>query len=447
MTEESKELSWFERNPKKTIFTFVFVCILVLLVATEVILRKVGHRPGFYNDNKYLVEVDSIRVFSGYDADESGIMKVSEAGRQYLDSIIDVWPKGPDTNFYRELTSVMDQEWALKSLAIDYCQLMPKTTYSNQFLDWAAQLEAEPADSLGDFEEAVLDYYHMPINANGFRSIEFKQYRGNRKKVMLIGDSFTWGLSAKPITSCFADQLLMDGYVVYNMGVVGVDPAQYMAIADKYIPELKPDILIVNYFMGNDVMFHYREPRPYQMPIYPTNAGWLMADRLIDYMTPEEAYRYIQTQKIIPDQDKKWFNSFMAQTVIGSRSWLILQKLKMVPNSSDEFLAQHDAYWTEERFTNVVGEVYFQKIEEIAQQNNCEYIFTMIEDKPVCNPYLYSIQPEQIFKEVPFAICTDLKDEHYNPCPDGHLNNEGHKVFADFLQNKIDSILAAKVVN
>src|SRR4051812_29916457 len=44
------------------------------------------------------------------------------------------------------------------------------------------------------------------INADGFRSKEFSAIDTSKKKVMFIGDSFTWGFSANPIKgNCFAD--------------------------------------------------------------------------------------------------------------------------------------------------------------------------------------------------------------------------------------------------
>lgn len=445
--ENSEKPSWFQQNPKKTIVLFTFSSIAILMLVIELVLRILGFHPGVYNDTGYFYGVDSLIMYKEYMADENGIMKISPYGRYYVDSVTHTWPKGENDDVYSDVVSDKDNEWAVKRLALDYCELNSEINFDNTFLNWVHELEKRPDSSLNDFEQAAVDYYRLPVNTDGFRSIELKQYSGNRKKVMLIGDSFTWGLSAEPLTSCFADQLLTRGYVVYNLGIVGVDPAQYMAVAQKYIPELKPDVVIVNFFRGNDIMYHYREPKPYQLPIYPTNAGWLVADRLTEYMTPEEAYRYIRTQIEIPDQDKKSLNWFLGKTVIGSRVWLILKKLDMVPHTSDEFLEEHNAYWSETRSKNIIGEVYFKEIQKVSGQNNCEYIFTMIEDRPVCNPYLFGIEPDEIFKEVPYHICEDLKDEHYNPCPDGHLNNEGHKVFTDFLQNKIDSILAAKAAN
>ena len=88
-----------------------------------------------------------------------------------------------------------------------------------------------PKDSLDDAEFAYLDYATAPVNEEGFKSIAFKKYETEKTSILLLGDSFTWGLTAVPSFKSFADVLAARGYVVYNTGIVGNDPAYYAAIA------------------------------------------------------------------------------------------------------------------------------------------------------------------------------------------------------------------------
>jgi len=56
-----------------------------------------------------------------------------------------------------------------------------------------------------------------------------------RTKILFLGDSFTWGASAKPITNCFVDIVTRRGYLTFNTGIPGTGLNQYVYIAEKYI--------------------------------------------------------------------------------------------------------------------------------------------------------------------------------------------------------------------
>jgi hypothetical protein len=62
-------------------------------------------------------------------------------------------------------------------------------------------------------------------------------------KNFFLGDSFTWGASAEPISKCFVDLVGNAGYLIFNTGIPGTKPNQYTYIAEKYIPILKPDFV------------------------------------------------------------------------------------------------------------------------------------------------------------------------------------------------------------
>src|SRR5690606_31822779 len=93
-------------------------------------------------------------------------------------------------------------------------------------------------DTSDEYYTAVKRYLYHPFNKDGFRGIEFKKHRTRCKRILVIGDSFVYGMSAKPFYNSFYDILLSQGYMVYAAGIPGTDPAQYAAIAEKYIPIL-----------------------------------------------------------------------------------------------------------------------------------------------------------------------------------------------------------------
>lgn len=442
MTENSEKKSWIYQNPKKTLFLVGFGIVFLILLIAEIVLRIIGYHAGWYSRNSYMNKVDTFILFEDYHADENGILKISPTGKSYVDSCIENTKVESNINSMEGWEKNATHDYSLKRLVIDYCKIDPLVEYENHFLDYVDSLKK--LKNLDEWETEIVKYSKEPINNEGFRSVEAKEYPGKKPKILLIGDSFTWGLAANPITSSFADELLLKGNVVYNMGVVGVDPAQYMAVAEKYIPILKPDVVIVNFYMGNDILYHYREPKPYQMPMYPTNAGWIMADRLGVYFPLDKAHRYALSKVRIPDQDKKVINRLLGLTALGGMAWGVLYNMDKVPYTSEEFKEIEKEYWSEERSHTIIAESYMTKIHEIADSNDSKFLLSVIEDKTGNNPNMSWVNVSDVFKKEPYVICNGLGLEHYNKAPDGHFNNEGHKIYADFLQDKIDSLLGCQ---
>lgn len=66
----------------------------------------------------------------------------------------------------------------------------------------------------------------LHINEDGFRSPDFARLDSSKKKILFIGDSFAWGMGAKPIKdSCFVDRIRNEtNYEVINLGIPAADP-------------------------------------------------------------------------------------------------------------------------------------------------------------------------------------------------------------------------------
>ena len=132
------------------------------------------------------------------------------------------------------------------------------------------------ADSIG-FTKANKEYNwstEIVLNNEGFRTNNINTLLSSPRKnrVLLIGDSFAWGLTAKPIFNCFGDLLDQTEYVVYNTGIPGIGPNQYELAAKTYIPIIKPKYVLVTMCM-NDLFENLIPLKPYQLPYYKTNAG------------------------------------------------------------------------------------------------------------------------------------------------------------------------------
>lgn len=72
--------------------------------------------------------------------------------------------------------------------------------------------------------------------------------------IVAIGDSYTYGVSATREGS-WPQQLGVDlGEPVYNMGLGGYGPLHYLHLAQTTAKSLKPRLMVVGFYFGNDLM-------------------------------------------------------------------------------------------------------------------------------------------------------------------------------------------------
>jgi hypothetical protein len=311
----------------------------------------------------------------------------------------------------------------------------------------------EPVDSL----YVIKDFYTNPagfmvadsnywakkqthINEDGFRAPDFRALDTTRKRILLIGDSFTWGMSATPLKdSCFAGLLQSQtNYQILNMGIPVADPVQYEAIAQKYIPQLKPDYVLVFFFMGNDLMEEDRSITPGQAFYYYTNAGGIAAN--IDghhFNTPLQAYDYVANQKYYLQNPTHFYEKVIAQSSLLSRLYSfrfrIEEKIKFE-------LAVNDSRITKTHLLN---------IKQVAAKNGVPLKFVLIpEIKDADMPLEQYIKKyESLLQDTSLTgdwLMLQTSSANFKPYPDGHLNNEGHRLYGDYLQGFLKKALEPK---
>ena len=106
-------------------------------------------------------------------------------------------------------------------------------------------------------EDSVLGQRIEPLttghDALGFRNRDVPA----QANVVAIGDSFTYGVSA-PRDGSWPHQLSgMLGESVYNMGLGGFGPLQYLHLAQVTAKPLKARVWVVGIYFGNDLMDAY----------------------------------------------------------------------------------------------------------------------------------------------------------------------------------------------
>lgn len=100
----------------------------------------------------------------------------------------------------------------------------------------------------------------MKTNSLGFRDRERTiERKSSAWRVVAIGDSFTWGAGARYDEAYLTvvERALAGegpGVEVINLGMVGYQPEEYYALLKDHGIVYGPDVVLVNFFIGNDFM-------------------------------------------------------------------------------------------------------------------------------------------------------------------------------------------------
>lgn len=274
--------------------------------------------------------------------------------------------------------------------------------------------------------------YNSQVNDWGFRFDKSRINNSKKNKIMLIGDSFTWGFSAVPLDSCFTDLLNKNETLnILNFGIPAADPVQYAAIAKTYLDSVKPNKLIVVFYTGNDVMVYDRdiEQKPFY---YYTNAGALLAVDGNKFLpSAKDAYNYYATEKFRIKNPKNKIENIAVKSALATRLLSIGQQYKSKIEKENAIKSLY------------ISKKYLKEIKNLCQEKNIEFSIAVIPEykelafyrKPFKTKYQALFQDKDL-KQFCF-VPNNLNPEMYNPYPDAHFNNLGHRVYADFLQKNL----------
>jgi lysophospholipase L1-like esterase len=262
------------------------------------------------------------------------------------------------------------------------------------------------------------NFARIAINRDGFRGNPFEYVKTSRPKLLLIGDSFTWGVLAKPLSNSFADLLQQAGYHVYNGGIPGTDPQQYAMIAKKYIPLLHPDAVAICLYLGNDVSGRPVRIQPNRNLHYVTNFGYFLGhdDRGNFFKDAREAFRYFKNRKCGYCTDP--WNYFLFKTVVGRGLYQFMQ--------GRQYLRYDPArQWVKTALA---------EIRDACRAHHSELMIFLI---PFVNQDVQKeksiIKNLHLFEGFPYYYPKDFGKDDYQAPPGKHFNNQGHRRFADFI--------------
>jgi hypothetical protein len=438
----------------KIVNLFFIAGFLLFLAGAEIYLRLTGVHPGFIYSN--VEEVDSLIVKPFYYSDDSGVQRLAPFAADLTTAYLSGKKKFSLSNikadeleddlqnliadFYLVKNNLSTNEISKlrKENGIDMTEEEVKDfdlKYNgSEFVQRIQKIySSSPKDA---FDSILLDYVGQPVNSEGFRSLPFGRTVPDKKKILLLGNSFTWGRSAIPLYTSFADILLARGYLVYNTGIVSTDPAQYVAVVNEYLDSLRPDLVIIN-FSINDKMPFLREPKAGEMEYHHTNAGLLSAWPLGYYMNAREAYDYAILSSKIPNNN--WFNRLCTKTAITTKFWIYLNERGMVNNNVPAL----DAYYNRavKDAPEPVSNQYIERVMQQCGRRKIPCIISVIPDLFHFYDHYPKLSAEEVFKDIPYVQISNLQRADYiGENGDDHLNNAGHKKYADFLQSVIDSV-------
>jgi hypothetical protein len=436
------------------------LAMLLALGLGEGLLRLLGARPGVYQLSKEFKVVDSLIVCNNYTVDESGIYKYSS---WISDTVVN------DVTTKKELSGMsylIEQNTDIDNLHLvfsDYFSVI-YPNFKTSWYTWFKSRKFEPSiesdiqrqylqakalSKKDDWQKYIIEYFEKPFNADGFRSIPFgyDSSKGDKKsgtKVLLIGDSYVFGMNARPIHASFADNLLAKGYTVYAAGIPGTDPAQYAAIAQKYVPLLNPDLVIICFYEGNDYMLFDRTSRPNQPHEYLSNAGFYQSAPYGVFMDTIDCYNYYKSLVVIPDTETKTLNRLMSKSAITSLLWGVLLKMDLVKHEKVEESEKKMA----EMIINQKPEFtakHLQSVRATCLSTQTPVLFTIIPQRDdVLNTGSQTALPDTtraqaIFTDIPFHYPTSLKRKTHYGSNDSHFNTAGHIEYAKFLDSLIQT--------
>ncbi|MPR32526.1 alginate O-acetyltransferase AlgX-related protein [Salmonirosea aquatica] len=119
------------------------------------------------------------------------------------------------------------------------------------------------------------DSYGFKLNAHGFKDVEYNIAKTpGTYRIVGVGDSFTFGVAPYPynyltlLEDTLHNMSTLPPVEIINMGICSTAPPHYLSIiTDEALP-LKPDMILLSVFVGNDIAESSRDSRKRKLFTY-----------------------------------------------------------------------------------------------------------------------------------------------------------------------------------
>lgn len=295
------------------------------------------------------------------------------------------------------------------------------------------------------------------LNDQGYRgSVNFSSdvldsIRKEKKIVLALGDSYTEGCCADPVTNSFIDLINAEAthYFILNFGVGSTSPIHYKGILSKYLDSVRPDLVLVNLYLGNDIIpFKMVSPPNIPQSYAFKNFNWISSTippyfqksiGKTNFSDHIEAYSFYQERYTLLHDDVTFTEHYIAKSVILSRLYLAARNgyyiAKCMPENYS--FTKHNA--------NCIK--VLQDISDICLSRKVEVHFSMIPSpKQAVNGSDLSKKYEDLIEGLnySFPIGLNLSEDDFDGMEtSNHYNNSGHRKHSKYLSTVLDSILLA----
>ena len=261
-----------------------------------------------------------------------------------------------------------------------------------------------------------------------------------KRPLMLVGDSYTEGCCVDSAGQSFAALLQADSnYFALNFGIGATGLLQYEAVIHKWLPIVKPGLIAVFYYTGNDQLMVEDTLHPFVPGTYRTlNSGWLSSSpgALAEYPgqyfeNPQQAYEFnIRTYTLL-GPNSSLFQKFFARSVVLSKSYIFIRNgWRAVLNLQHIHFGNQ---YTNERLLAIQRYCQSQgvKVVFVAIPTPSDIIHKRNLNKkysPVFEGTTYYIPSEATFYAADFNGVNDWD----------HFNSKGHNKFYKYLKSVLE---------
>lgn len=340
-----------------------------------------------------------------------------------------------------------------------------------------ARLFFDPIDFLKPktlYDEALR--YRIEPNSGAHDSWGYRNKKVPKTaKIVAIGDSHTYGISATASDSWPSALEEMTGEQTYNLGLGGYGPAEYLYLMKENALKLSPEIIIAGFYLGNDLKDSFTAV--YSVPVWK------------DLRNPAFSYTENENKNTEEDSLTEWLSGHSVIYRIVSSSFIgdNLRHQRRLSKGEDIPMLNLPEYGISTGFTpdrRLKGldlsnpEVreglrltldFFNNMKRIANENKIDFLVVIIPTKETVYSDLISqsgelansyeltklIQSEEVVNKVVRTYFTDhgipfvdvlepmkeaAKTEQIYPNNfGGHSNKNGYRVIAESISRYLES--------
>ena len=223
--------------------------------------------------------------------------------------------------------------------------------------------------------------FGFPANSRGYYDVELQDVAYD-KLVVAIGDSFSQGVVPHHYHFTTIAERRLPGVQIYNVGIGGIDPPEYLHLLRTEVLPLDPDAIVIDLFLGNDLTFDMARPEESFI------RSWLAIENVLLIQAPR---RWIRLREITSTSGNV-LEAGNAEGVLEQRPDILVQHFPWLRDPSLE-----EATFSAERYYPMK----LERIEEITNQSHADYLQrleVLREITDLCGdiPVLFLLIPDEL---------------------------------------------------